>query len=201
MCLLIETGRVQHGELLRLAYHQARLDAARAHFFPHAPYLSLVELLQVPPAFSSGSYRCRLLYGEGIEQVDFTPLVKRQFRKLKVVHAKADFNYSYKLADRRGLNELLAQKGGADEVIIARENRITDSSIGNLVFRKNGEFFTPKEPLLLGTQRTYLLQQGLLQEKEILLAHLPSFEAVGIINALIDWKEIAWVDIQDVNMS
>lgn len=61
---------------------------------------------------------------------------------------------------------------------------MTDCSIGNLAFRKGGQWFTPNTPLLQGTQRTYLLQSGQLQEIEIRQEQLEQFDEIRVINAL-----------------
>ncbi|MFV0366212.1 MAG: aminotransferase class IV family protein [Mangrovibacterium sp.] len=193
MCLLLETIRFENGEFVNLNYHQARFAAARKKFYPQSPVIQLGEQLRVPVNLGNGLYRCRVLYGETIQQVAFIPQQQRSFRSLQVLQTNLD--YPHKFADRTKLNELLAQRGNADEVLLVKAGLVTDCSIGNLVFQQSGKLYTPKETLLAGTQRQRLLDEGLLIERSIPLSALHRYEAVGIINALIGLEEVSWMDI------
>ncbi|MFV0553645.1 MAG: aminotransferase class IV [Mangrovibacterium sp.] len=196
MCLLLETIKVEQACLCNLPYHQKRFDAARAKFFPRAPKLDLAEVIQVPSDLGEGLHRCRVLYGEAIQQVEFIPQQARIFRSLQVVHA--EINYEYKWENRAELNQILAKKGDADEVLIVKNGLITDCTIGNLVLQKAGQLFTPKECLLAGTKRQQLLDEGLLLELTIPFETIGEYESVGIINALIDLEDVSWIPISEV---
>ena len=88
------------------------------------------------------------------------------------------------------LNELLAQKGDCDEILIIKNGYVTDCSIGNLIFRQGTQWFTPDTPLLEGTQRAKLLTQGRIKVRSILATDLHLFEEVRLINALNGLEEI-----------
>lgn len=51
--------------------------------------------------------------------------------------------------------------------MIIRQGKVTDCSIGNLIFRQNNQWITPDKPLLEGTQRAKLLEQKKIIAREI----------------------------------
>lgn len=196
MCLLLETIRFEQGAFHNMPYHQARFDAARAKFFPQAEPIFLHEVLLPPLDLTNRLYRCRVLYAEEIQSVTFMPQEKRSFQSLQLVHAEVD--YAYKFADRQCLDLLLAQKGSADEVLIVKSGLVTDCTIGNLVFKKEGKLYTPAEALLPGTQRECLINRGLIQPQTISYQDILSYESVGIINALIDLPYVSWINVRAI---
>ena len=89
-----------------------------------------------------------------------------------------------KYSDRSLINTLFAQRGTCDEIIIIKNGKVTDCSIGNLIFRQGKKWYTPDSPLLLGTQREKLLQEGKIQERTIFQEDIVNFDEIKIINAM-----------------
>ena len=89
-----------------------------------------------------------------------------------------------KYTDRSLINTLFAQRGACDEIIIIKNGKVTDCSIGNLIFRQGKKWYTPDTPLLLGTQREKLLQEGKIQECTIFQEDIVNFDEIKIINAM-----------------
>ncbi|HHF3814093.1 TPA: aminotransferase class IV [Haemophilus influenzae] len=89
-----------------------------------------------------------------------------------------------KYSDRSLINTLFAQRGACDEIMIIKNGKVTDCSIGNLIFRQGKKWYTPDTPLLLGTQREKLLQEGKIQERTIFLEDIVNFDEIKIINAM-----------------
>ncbi|MEG0647308.1 MAG: aminotransferase class IV, partial [Bacteroides sp.] len=104
-------------------------------------------------------------------------------------------NYTYKSTDREALNQLYEQRNTKDDVLIIKNGYITDTSIANVALFDGTHWFTPKHPLLKGTQRAQLLQKGIIQEKEIMLEELFSFSQMTIFNAMIPFQSL----VLDVN--
>ena len=74
----------------------------------------------------------------------------RQVNTLRLVVDDA-VDYTYKSTDREGLNRLYARRDGADDVLIVKDGRLTDTSIGNVAFFRDGEkWYTPLLPLAQG---------------------------------------------------
>lgn len=138
--------------------------------------LSLLE----PPQI--GAYRCKIVYGDEIVSVEYTPYIKREIKRLKVV--SSDISYDFKYLDRREIDALYAAKGDCDDVLISKNGLLRDTSIANIALLKNNRWLTPSEPLLAGTMRQKLIDTGFLTEAEISIAEIGGFEAVAIMNAL-----------------
>jgi len=197
MCQLLETIKLEDGQLFNLAYHNRRMNAARRELFGITSPIDLAESVQIPEACIDGLYRCRIVYSKEIESIEFIPQKERSFSSLKIVSCN-EIDYHLKYADRTILNELYAQRGDADEIIIVRKNEITDCSIGNLLFFDGENWVTPAEPLLKGTQRQRLLETGHIQEEFITIEDLRTYEKVGIINAFYDLKNMPIIEIENI---
>jgi len=180
MCLLLETIKVENGELANLNYHNQRFNHTRKELFS-LPEKDLAELVQIPENYRKGLFRCRVLYHEKIEKVEFFPHQPRQINSLKILYDN-NISYPYKYANREKLQQLYVQRGDADEVIIVRNGLVTDCTIGNLVFFDGKNWHTPAQPLLRGTQRQSLLDSGKIFEAEITKDDLSNFRLTGIIN-------------------
>lgn len=185
MCQLLETIKIENGHPCNLPYHSRRMNIARAELFGLSVPINLANCLTIPNDCKNGLYRCRLLYREQIESVEFIPQPARQFRSLKVIRCN-NLDYHLKYADRTRLNELFAQREDADEVIIVQNGLVTDCTIANLVFFDGEKWLTPDTPLLQGTQRQRLLDDNIILKTRISEKDLSRFEEVGLINAFFD---------------
>ena len=75
-----------------------------------------------------------------------------------------------------------------DDILIIKDLLVTDTSIANIAFETSGgEWITPKNPLLKGTTRARLLDEGKLKEADIRVHELRSFTKVALLNAMIDF--------------
>ncbi|WP_456479469.1 aminotransferase class IV [Nautilia sp.] len=158
-----------------LDLHNKRMNKTRYDFFKSEP-IDLKNYITFKP-----NKRVRITYSENIEKVEYFEIEKREFKKFKIVHSNID--YSYKYADRQKLNALKIR--GFDEVIIAKNGLVTDTTISNLAFFDGKEWFTPKTPLLKGTKREELIRKGVLMEKEITPKELGRFSKIALINAVL----------------
>ena len=184
MSLLLETIKLENGKLVNLKYHNQRFNKARKELFS-LPEQDLAELIEIPKNCKNGIFRCRVLYQQKIEKIEFIPHQLRTINTLKIVHDNT-IDYSYKYADRSHLQKLYAQRESADEIIIIKNGLVTDCFIGNLVFFDGKKWITPDQPLLEGTQRQKLLDSGKIEKTTITVNDLFSFESIGIINVFYD---------------
>ena len=84
----------------------------------------------------------------------------------------------------------MKQKSKADEIIIVKNNHLTDTSYSNVLFKKRKEWFTPKTYLLNGVQRQNLLKNKKIKEAEITLQNLKEYSHFQIINAMNDFDDM-----------
>jgi len=184
MYRFIESIRLENHRLQHLEWHNKRLNSTRRHFYPDAAELDLRPLLVLPSNLDAGVYKCRVVYNEELLEVTFQPYIPKSVQALKLViddHA----DYTYKFENRAQLELLLTQKGEADDILIVRDNCITDTSYSNIALFDGLHWYTPDTYLLNGTCRQRLLAEGLLRETHITLHDLAHFEEIRPINAML----------------
>lgn len=185
--LFLETIKVKDGVFYNLPLHISRMQRTAKHFFGSFPDL-LLESDMIPEEMRSGLVKCRVLYNRNIVSVTFEPYRFREINKLRILEDDA-IEYTYKSADRNCLNELLAQTGDCDDILIVKNNLVTDTSYANVVFEKSGVLHTPYSYLLNGVKRQALINKGIITEAKIELDHIPSYSNIYLINAMIDLED------------
>jgi len=183
MPLLLETIKVEDGEVHNLSYHQERFEKSRKELFGLEDNMVLSSVIEAPP---KGLYRCRILYHKTIHTIDYIPYLPKEIHRLKIV--SSNISYSYKYADRTPLNDLLEKEKHYDEVIIEKEGLLTDTTIANIAFYDGEQWVTPAKPLLEGTMRAKLLDEGYLYKKEIKREDLKAYRRVALMNSMLGFK-------------
>lgn len=185
--LLFESIQIRDGIPQRLELHDERMNRSRKHFFPTAPALSLSNAIEVPHELSSGLVKCRVSYGESISKVDFSRYTPRVHPGVVLATVPDTFDYSYKYSIRDTFIDL-EEKHAGKAVLLVRNGMITDGTYANLAFRRGDKWFTPKDYLLNGVMRRWLLAQNQIEEAEISASDLHLFDGVKLINAMLEWE-------------
>jgi len=86
------------------------------------------------------------------------------------------------------LIELWNQRQNFDDVLIVKQGYITDTSYSNIVFWDGEKWITPETFLLPGTQRSRLIQEGLIFPAEVKPADIKYFSHAKLINAMLDFN-------------
>jgi 4-amino-4-deoxychorismate lyase len=192
----IESIRVQDGMLCNLGAHIRRSSNTLQHHFGIAGELPFDELYA--SAFAgmegdgTGLYKLRVVYGREVVSVSLLPYQEPVSITLKAVECD-NIDYSFKYEDRSGLAALLQHKGDCDDILIVKDGLVTDTSYGNIVYEMDGELCTPASPLLKGTRRELMLQEGLLRERDLPYGELCKCSAFYMINAMLDMKIISHI--------
>ncbi len=181
--LLLETIRVEDGKVHNLFYHQKRCNQSRQTLFGSKDTLELSPHITAP---KKGLFRCRIVYGEKLNSIEYIPYTPKKITSLKIV--SSDIEYSHKYANRETLDALLISHPNVHEIIIEQEGFLTDTTIANIAFYDGEQWITPKKPLLLGTMRAKLIEEGLLKTADISKEDLPKFTQVALMNAMIGFK-------------
>jgi len=195
---LFETIKIDNSKVCNIDYHNERLNRSRKALFNSDDYFDLEQLIIVPEEMKSGIVRCRVLYDQEIRKIDFFNYTPRVIRSLKLIESN-DIDYSFKFDNRTKINELLKQKGDADDILIIKNSFVTDTSYTNIVFFDGERWITPSTPLLKGTQRARLLKEGIIVEDEIKVADLERFEKAVLINAMVGFEESSYISIDRIN--
>ena len=194
---LLESLKLKDGIVQNLNYHQSRVNRSMDELFPNAKKIDLMKEISVPDNCKSGIYKVRILYGPTIDKIETEPYVFRSIQSLKVVHHES-IDYHLKYTDRRILQELFAQRVNCNDIIIVKNGLVTDSFAANLLFFDGEKWVTPDSPLLKGTKRQFLIDNGIVSEKEIREDIIRSYQKVGLINAMIDFEEMPVVMLEQV---
>lgn len=173
------------GEIRHLSYHQQRLDKTLARLSLSVTY-NLEELLSPP---LHGTYRCRIVYGLSGLSIDYIPYTPKRFTSLRAV-VDDTIDYPYKAADRTELDRLYALREECDDVLIIRNGYLTDTTIANIALFDGSSWRTPENPLLEGTTRARLIDEGFLIPAPLRLEEIASAEKVAVMNALIGFVEV-----------
>ena len=175
-----ETIRVKDGKLLNLEYHQKRVDYTR-EFFGFKDKLELKkQSFELP---QKGEFRLRIDYDKEIKSFTCKEFKKREFKEFKII--ESDIEYSYKYTHREQLDAL---KRDDKEIIIVKNGFLTDTTIANIALKKEGIWLTPKTPLLKGTTRARLIDEGFLKCEDLTMEDLKKAQNFAIMNALIDFR-------------
>lgn len=197
MSPLVESIKLKDGVIYNLNYHQDRLNRSMEELFPMADVVDLAKELSRIKYPDSGLYKVRVVYGPLVEKIEVEPYTFRIIKSLKVVYYN-DIDYHLKYTDRGVLNVLYSQRESCDDIIIVKDGMVTDSFASNLLFFDGHRWLTSDSPLLKGTQRQYLLDNELIVERHIATKDLPSFQKVGLINAMIEFEEMPVVPIERI---
>ncbi|HKL92539.1 MAG TPA: aminotransferase class IV [Bacteroidales bacterium] len=187
MYRFIESIRVEHRQFQHLEQHEWRFQRTRNHFFPGAAKQSLCEALSIPNHISADVYKCRIVYDQTIQQIEFTPYQPKRIQTLHLTEAN-HLDYAFKYEDRQVFHDLLNRKAGADDILIVQYGWITDTSFSNIALFDGERWITPKRTLLNGTSRQRLLRSGQLIEQDIHINELHRFSHMQLVNAMLLWQ-------------
>lgn len=200
---LIETLRMDDGAIRRLPYHERRYEQTMQHFWPGKRHDSLLDILgkkglseHNSPLRYPGIFKVHIDYGDGATAIIANPYRPKHVNSLRLVTDNS-IDYSYKYADRSRLAKCLDKRGDCDEVIIVKNNLLTDTSYSNIALFNGTTWLTPRAPLLRGTMRACLLDCGLIKEADIHPSDLSLFTRVSLINAMLPLDALS-VAIDDI---
>ena len=190
--LLLETIKIEEGKIYNLSYHQKRCDKSRLDLYQTAEPLSLQSFINPP---TTGCYRCRILYNTKFQSIEYIPYQEKEIKTLKIINTS--LKYDYKYANRDALSSLCKKHPEVDDILIEHHDIIKDTSIANIAFYDGDSWFTPAKPLLKGTMRAKLLEQGFLQKKTIKKSDLHHYSHVALMNAMLGFKILKNITIYD----
>lgn len=184
MSLLFESIRVADGKFENLIYHEQRMRKSLRIFYGFDEPFDLEKYLNNIPLPVEGVYKCRLAYDDQQRSVELSEYRPKPITSLRVVEHDR-INYEFKFQDRKTIEDLYSLRGSCQDVIIVRKGLVTDSSYGNLAFKKGKQWYTPWQPLLKGTMRQQLVEYNTIQEEEITVKDIKNFDSIKIVNAML----------------
>lgn len=183
--LLFETIRCEDGLAAHLDYHQKRLNSSlqcldsKIHFD--------LEKLITPP--SHGLYRCRFIYDAHSYRIEYHPYTPRTISSLRLI-IDDTVHYPLKYTHRNELNALFERRDTCDDVLIVKNGVLKDTTIANIALFIDGQWLTPQTPLLHGTTRARLIDEGLIIPAVLTPDDLSHAQKIAIMNAMVGFVEI-----------
>ena len=187
---MLETIKIADGQICNIAYHNRRLNRSRVAHYTVADTIDIRDHIDIPLDKRNGVYKCRVLYQSDIQQVEYHEYQIRTINSLQLVKANI-IEYSHKYEDRSALLDLFQLKGEVDDILIIKRGLVTDSYYCNVALRtSDDQWITPTAPLLRGTKRQQLLDEGILSTGDISRDDLDDYSAICLFNSMIEFGEI-----------
>lgn len=184
-----------------LEEHVNRLQRSAQYFNIGINEAKLRDRLQQIAITLTATSRIRLVIDrKGAISHTVTPAPPSGYLRLAIaphpIHSGNPFLY-HKTTHRLAYEQAAPPRTDVDDQILWNERgEITETTIGNLVFQNNGQWFTPplESGLLPGVFREKLLAEGKIQEAIILLKELSKYSKLFRINSVRRWEECrSWI--------
>lgn len=185
---LLESIRLIDGKFPLLAYHQRRVDRSWCRFYPKSTIPKLRKILEERGYPEQGLYKVRIEYEPGDMDISVKPYKVKPVNSLRLIAAE-EVCYQQKFADRECIAKLYEQRNGCDDVLFTQHGYVTDTSYANVAFYDGQSWFTPAWPMLRGTRRAQLIEQGIVRPLMIRVKDLDNFQEVQMMNAMLPWGE------------
>lgn len=157
MSQFIESIKVEDQEVFLLELHQKRVNQTFSHFGKEDS-IDLAKIYKNLQHDEDGLFKLRISYDlDKRIRTQMIPYAIPEIQDFKLMENNS-FDYSFKFEDRKELDKM-KMKSKAEEIIIVKNNHITDTSFSNLLFLKGKDWYTPNTYLLNGVQRQHLLKQ------------------------------------------
>lgn len=186
MSQFIESIRLQDDQFKNLFYHEQRMNHTLKNRCGVTETFNLETMLSNIDRPRKGLYKCRIVYDDQSREIEFIPYKPKPIETLRIIEHDR-INYEFKYADRKLINHLYDLRRGCDDILVVKRGLVTDSSYANIVFRKGKNWYTPWSALLKGTMRANLMQHDKIQEEEIRVADIKTFESFKLINAMFEF--------------
>ena len=188
MSQFIESIKVEDRKIFLLDHHQKRVDATFAHFGKEGS-INLSEIFRNLDHDEDGLYKLSISYDLNKNfRTQLIPYAISEINNFQLVVNNV-YDYLFKFEDRKELEKML-QQARSGEIIIVKNNHITDTSFSNILFKKGKDWFTPSTYLLNGVQRQHLLQKNKIKEAEITMQNVSEYSHFQLINAMNDFDDM-----------
>lgn len=188
MSQFIESIKIEDQKIYLLDLHQKRVNETFSHFGKDSS-IDLEKIYKDLHHHEDGLYKLKITYDLNKNfRTQMIPYAISEIDTFQLMENNS-FDYSFKFEDRKEL-ERMKMKAKAGEIIIVKNNHITDTSFSNILFKKGKEWFTPSTFLLNGVQRQHLLKNKKIKEAEITLQNISKYSHFQIINAMNDFDEM-----------
>ena len=188
MSQFIESIKIEDQEVFLLELHQKRVNATFAHFGMDNS-IDLAKIIKDLKIDEDGFFKLRIVYDLNRNyKTQLIPYAVAEIDSFQLVENNT-YDYAFKFEDRKEF-ERMKTKAKTEEIIIVKNNCITDTSYTNLLFLKDENWYTPSTYLLNGVMRQHLLATKKIKETEITLQNIKEFTHFQLINSMNDFDDM-----------
>ena len=188
MSRFIESIKIEDQEVFLLELHQKRVNATFAHFGMDSS-IDLAKIIKDLKIDEDGFFKLRIVYDLNRNyKTQLIPYAVAEIDSFQLVENNT-YDYAFKFEDRKEF-ERMKTKAKSEEIIIVKNNCITDTSYTNLLFLKDEKWYTPSTYLLNGVMRQHLLATKKIKETEITLQNIKEFTHFQLINSMNDFDDM-----------
>ena len=188
MSRFIESIKIEDQKAFLLDLHQKRVNQTFAHFGKEGS-IDLAKIFKNLEHDEDGLYKLRIVYDLDKKfTTQLIPYAIPEIENFQLVENNS-YDYSFKFEDRKEF-ERMKTKAKTEEIIVVKNNHITDTSYSNILFLKGKEWFTPTTYLLNGVMRQHLLHEKKIKETEITIQNIKEFSHFQLINAMNDFDDM-----------
>lgn len=188
MSRFIESIKIEDQKAFLLDLHQKRVNQTFAYFGKEGS-IDLAKIFKYLEHDEDGLYKLRIVYDLDKKfTTQLIPYAIPEIENFQLVENNS-YDYSFKFEDRKEF-ERMKTKAKTEEIIVVKNNHITDTSYTNILFLKGKEWFTPTTYLLNGVMRQHLLHEKKIKETEITLQNIKEFSHFQLINAMNDFDDM-----------
>lgn len=188
MSQFIESIKVEDQKAFLIEFHQKRVNDTFAHFGAQGS-IDLEKIFKSLEHDEDGLYKLRIVYDLNRNfKHQMIPYAIPEIENFQLVENNS-YDYSFKFEDRKEF-EKMKTKAKTEEIIIVKNNHITDTSYTNILFLKGETWYTPTTYLLNGVMRQHLLKEKKIREAEITLQNIREFTHFQLINSMNDFDDM-----------
>ena len=188
MSQFIESIKVEDQKAFLMEFHQKRVNDTFAHFGAQGS-IDLEKIFKSLEHDEDGLYKLRIVYDLNRNfKHQMIPYAIPEIENFQLVENNS-YDYSFKFEDRKEF-EKMKTKAKTEEIIIVKNNHITDTSYTNILFLKGETWYTPTTYLLNGVMRQHLLKEKKIKEAEITLQNIREFSHFQLINSMNDFDDM-----------
>ena len=188
MSQFIESIKIEDQEVFLLELHQKRVNDTFAHFGAQGS-INLEKIVKNLEIDEDGFFKLRIVYNLNRNyKTQLIPYAIAEIENFQLVENNT-YDYAFKFEDRKEF-EKMKTKAKCEEIIIVKNNYITDTSYTNLLFLKDEIWYTPTTYLLNGVMRQHLLKENKIKETEITLQNIKEYSHFQLINSMNDFDDM-----------
>ena len=184
MSRFIESIRFCNGKTDNLALHQERVNVTFARFFADSMPIHLEKIIAKHPHSEGGLFKLRIVYDRELRELEYQAYRHPQYEQYVLYEIPKKFAYKYKSTERELFDKISSLFPPSVLPLLIQNGRVTDATFTNLIFNKNGEWYSPAEPLLFGTRLKNLVNASKVKLRVIKADEIESYDSIIPINAI-----------------